>query len=109
VPASYVGVWKRTLLATPTLPDTSTRVFWLQTDRWHADIRIPEDRPAIRGDALDLLDRTALRALSRQQGFAGITEVNGDICRWHRMIDYQPPGRIADVGRMRFETPERLL
>jgi hypothetical protein len=109
VPASYVGVWKRTLLATPTLRDTSTRVFWLQTDLWHADIRIPEDRPATRGDALDLLDRTALCALSRQQGFAGITEVQGDICRWHRLIDYQPPGRFADVGRMRFETPDRLL
>jgi len=109
VPPAYVGVWRRTLLKTPTLRDTTTRVFWLQTDVWHADIRIPANRPELSGDTLACLDRSAMRALAQQQGFAGITEVSGDVCRWHRKIDYQPPGRFNDVGRMRFDTPDRLF
>jgi len=109
VPPAYIGVWRRTLLKTPTLRDTTTRVFWLQTAVWHADIRIPADRPALSADTLACLDRSAMRALSRQQGFAGITEVTGDVCRWHREIDYQPPSRFNDVGRMRFDTADRLF
>jgi hypothetical protein len=109
VPAAYIGVWRRTLLATPALRDTTSRVFWLQTERWHADIRIPMDRPAISATARARVDEPVLRQLARQQGFAGTTEVDGDICRWQREVNYQPPGRFADVGRMRFETPYRLL
>src|SRR5262249_33658156 len=48
-------------------------------------------------------------ALARQQGFAGITEVEGELCRWHRRFDYQPPSGFNDVGRMQFDTADRLL
>ena len=38
-----------------------------------------------------------------------MTEVVGDICRWHRQVDFQPPSGFNDVGRMLFETSERVL
>lgn len=50
VPADLRGVWVRTLLQTETLAehvgappsDTTTWVRWLQTSRWHADLRVPQ-------------------------------------------------------------------
>lgn len=69
VGGAYVGLWKRALLETPALRDTTSRVFLLQTRDWHADIRISPDRPDLSGaGALRELDRTALLALTRQQG-----------------------------------------
>lgn len=110
VPGAYVGLWRRTLLRAPGVEDTSTRVYWLQTSNWHADIRIPANRPMLAGsDGLSSLTLQEMQALARQQGFAGITEVEGELCRWHRRFDYQPPSGFNDVGRMRFETPDRLL
>lgn len=96
IPDSYLGVWQRTLLRTANgFEDRSTRVFWLQTASLHADIRIPEPRP-----------RSA-RERCAQAGFAGITEVTGDRCRWHRMLDFHPDSP-ADIGRMTFVTPDEL-
>jgi hypothetical protein len=110
VPPAYVGLWKRTLLETRSTRDSTARVFWLQTHSWHADIRVPVDRPALPGHtSLDQLSDDQLLALAGQQGFAGITEVDGDLCRWHRKLDYQPPSGFDDIGQMRFETPDRAL
>jgi hypothetical protein len=110
VPPAYIGVWRRTLLRTPDLEDTTSTVYWLQTDCWHADVRIPAERPALAGKtALGQLTHDELLALARQQGFAGITEVNGDVCRWHRRVDFQPPSGFNDVGRMVFQTADRCL
>jgi len=110
VPEAYVGLWRRTLLRAPGVEDTATRVFWLQTPSWHADIRVPVDRPSLSDCAgLGALSLEGMRALARQQGFAGITEVEGELCRWHRRYDYQPPSGFNDVGRMQFEGPDRLL
>ena len=106
VPAPYRGVWRRRQLrvgpmtqAQPVVDDTSW-VHWLQTSVWHADLRVPAG-PVIGRD------RCA------QQGFAGVTQVQalpqGEQCTWHRRIDFQPPGAHADVGWMRFETPDRLI
>lgn len=106
VPPHYRGVWCRRQLrvgpmtrAEP-IVDDSTWVHWLQTSVWHADLRVPA------GSSLSR-DRCA------QQGFAGVTEVEatpqGERCTWHRRIDFQPPGEHADVGWMRFETPDRLI
>jgi hypothetical protein len=110
VPAAYIGAWKRTLLRTLQVEDTTSQVYWLQTQSLHADIRVPAGRPACGGMcSLDQLDRHALLGLARQQGFAGITVVDGDICRWLRQLDFQPPTGANDVGRMCFDTPDRLL
>lgn len=110
VPPEYIGVWKRTLLRTPKLEDTTTQVYWMQTESWHADIRVPAGRPPCKGKlALDQLTRDELFALARQQGFSGTTLVEGDICRWLRKYDFQPPSGANDIGRMVFETPDRVL
>ncbi|MBI1398207.1 MAG: hypothetical protein GC151_19710 [Betaproteobacteria bacterium] len=110
VPEAFLGVWKRTLLRTDTHEDTTSIVYWLQTPTWHADIRIPSDRPAFpHARSFADLTRTDLFALARQQGFAGITTVDGDVCRWHRWVDFQPPSGFEDVGRIVFESPDRML
>ncbi len=110
VSEEYVGLWRRALLRAPGVEDTATRVYWLQTPSWHADIRVPADRPVLSGrTGLAALSAEEMRSLARQQGFAGITEVEGDMCRWHRRFDYQPPNGFNDVGRMQFEGPDRLL
>lgn len=110
VPLVYIGVWKRTLLRAPKIEDTTSQVYWMQTQSWHADIRVPAKRPACKGKlALDQLSRDELFGLARQQGFVGTTVVEADICRWLRRYDFQPPSGANDIGRMVFETPERVL
>jgi hypothetical protein len=110
IPDAYLGVWRRRLLRTSAGDDTTTIVHWLQTPVWHADIRIPATRPTFAGARnLNDLDRPALLALAAQQGFAGVTTVEGDICRWHRRVDIQPPSGFSDVGRIVFENAERML
>jgi hypothetical protein len=110
VPPAYIGVWKRTLLRTPKFEDTTTRVFWMQTKSWHADIRIPHNRPACSGKTtLEDLTRKELLGLTAQQGFSGTTLVEANICRWHRQYDYQPPSGTNDIGRMEFDGPDRVL
>jgi hypothetical protein len=110
VPAAYVGVWRRTLLRAPGIEDSTSQVYWLQTKSWHADLRVPAARPGCTGKkSLRDLDRGELLGLAGQQGFAGITAVDGDICRWLRQHDYQPPSGRNDIGRMVFDTPDRVF
>jgi hypothetical protein len=110
VPTAYIGVWKRTLLRTPKIEDTTTQVYWMQTQSWHADIRVPANRPTFDGKTgLDQLNRAELLELAKQQGFCGTTDVEGDICRWLRRYDFQPPSGANDIGRMEFDGPERVL
>lgn len=104
VPAAYRGVWRRTLLETPEGRDTTTRVHWLQTEGWHADLRVPEG-----------VDPTTAEGRAQLQGFCGLTRItpgaNGqpDVCTWHRRWDVQPPRSTPDAGTMVFETPERVI
>src|SRR5665811_2075142 len=110
VPSNYWGLWQRTLLATSDYHDASSRVYWLQTSSWHADIRIPAHRPDFTGImSLAGCSGEQLSWLAEQQGFAGITVVTGDQCEWKRAIDYQPPSGKRDIGRMLFEHPGKLL
>ena len=41
VPANYIGVWQRHLLETTTIKDDSALVFWMQSQHYHIDVRIP--------------------------------------------------------------------
>ena len=110
VPQEYIGVWKRTLLRTPKMEDTTTQGYWMQTQSWHADIRVPASRPAFAGKTrLGQLSCTELLDLARHQGFCGVTEVEGDICRRLRRYDFQPPSGANDIGRMVFDTPDRVF
>ncbi len=103
VPDHYRGVWARRLLETPQICDESTFVRWLQTSVWHADVRIPSERPGV----------DAQTQLANQQGFCGVTHVEqqtqGDVCTWHRRFDFQPPRADVDAGVMVFEIPERVI
>ena len=109
VPPAYVGLWKRTLLRPPTIVDTASTVYWLQTSRWHSDIRIPANRSAqVSASGLAKADRASLDALAGQQGFAGVTVVEEDLCRWERIVDFQPPSGFNDIGRMQFESPDLM-
>lgn len=110
VPPAYIGVWKRTLLRTPKIEDTTSQVYWMQTHSWHADLRVPMSRQVLAGKTgLDQLNRDELLELAKQQGFCGVTRIDGDICRWLRRYDFQPPSGANDIGRMEFETPDRVL
>ncbi len=98
------GVWTRSLLLADGVRDETTRVVWLQGATWFADLRQPADLPDfahVRGVA----DLTAAdcRALARQQGFAGVLVAAGDTVEWVRKIDFQPPGRLRDIGRLTWD------
>ncbi len=102
VPPRYLGLWRRVLLSAPGVHDQTTLVLWMQTPQWHADLRIPIDRPDCTGcRAVEDCSADQLLGLLRQEGFAGFTTVNGDICEWHRRFDYRPTGR-RDLAAMRF-------
>lgn len=112
VPPHCQGVWARTWLETPAGSDRTTWVRWLQTDHWHADLRVPAG-----------LDRSTPEGLAQQQGFCGLTWVDRvpvpnaaptaaaftERCTWQRLSDYQPPGATPDVGDLVFESPTRLV
>jgi hypothetical protein len=103
VPDRYRGVWARRLLETPQQRDESSFVRWLQTRLWHADLRIPARTPGT----------GAPPQLASQQGFCGVTQVTqqagGEVCTWHRRLDFQPPRAEVDAGLMVFEAPERVI
>lgn len=104
VPPRYRGVWQRTLLQTTEGRDTTTRVHWLQTEGWHADLRVPAG-----------IDPATPAGRAQLQGFCGITRISGghdgqpEVCTWHRRWDIQPPRSTPDAGHMVFETPDRLI
>lgn len=102
VPEIYRGLWRRRLLETSALVDRRTTVYWLQTGSLYADLRIPADRG--RRGRPARMTHAGLRALARQQGFAGALEADGDILTWRRWLDYQPPA-APDVGRVHFDGP----
>jgi Protein HRI1 len=109
VPSSYIGIWQRELLETPTSNDNSSLVLWIQTQQYHIDIRIPANRPQLpKVEKLEDYTNEELLQLATQQGFAGITQVtpstttSSDICQWHREIDFQPQTNARDIGKMVF-------
>src|SRR3569832_503628 len=100
VPNAYLGVWRRSLLESPILRDTHSHVFWLQTPRWHADLRLPAGRPDFSGiDSLAECSAAQLAWLARQQGVCGVAQLDGERCTWHRQMDFQPAYGSRGGGR----------
>ncbi|MCQ0987467.1 hypothetical protein [Jiella marina] len=104
VPPAYRGLWERTALERlgPGLltDDRPARVFWLQTERWHADLRVPEDRPDFGAvDSLEACSDAQLAFIAGQDAFCGLTRVEGAICIWQRLFDLRPL-KAPDIGRM---------
>lgn len=96
VPEAYLGIWQRTLLRTSDgVEDRSTQVYWVQTEQVHADIRVPRPAPLTPSER------------AGQAGFAGITQVQGERCQWHRVIDFHPAGSV-DIGIMHFVAPNEV-
>jgi hypothetical protein len=110
IPDWLTGVWcRRSIETADGVKDTTTQVFWLQTHRCFADLRIPVDRPSLGATASlhDLTPEGAI-ALAQQAGFAGVTTLTGDTCQWHRYIDYQPVSGDRDIGTLHWEG-DRLI
>lgn len=104
VPDWLVGVWRRRSIQEDGLYDSTTQVFWLQTHSCFGDIRIPADRPNLSTKSSSDLTSLEAIALSKQRGFAGITEFNNvSTCQWHRYIDYQPFSGKRDIGSLHWE------
>ncbi len=106
VPGKFRGVWRRSLLRTPRSEDTTTTVYWMQTARWHADIRVPAGRPDFSGvHSLADCSATQLQWLATQEGFAGVTRVDprNDDTAWLRVVDFQPPSALPDEGHAVFK------
>jgi hypothetical protein len=103
-------MWRRTLLEQAGVVDTSTLVLVIQTEQYHADIRIPTDRPGFSGiECLADCSAEQLRWLASQQGFTGITQVNDNISQWLRDYDYQPSNGQRDIGEMTFESADVIV
>lgn len=85
-------------------------VRYVQTPSVFADLRIAADRPALPGAAslADLSDGE-LAALAAQNGFAGVTTIDGASATWHHEIDYQPAGGGVDRGRIEPAGPGKML
>ena len=96
MPPVYHGVWQRTLYAGAGdegrhIEDRTTRVIWLQTAHWHADLRVPADRPDFVGVmSLEECNREQLVWLASQTAFVGLTRIEGHFCTWHRLLDLRP-------------------
>lgn len=113
VPEAYCGLWERTLLerhsAGTLTSDRPARVFWMQSPLWHADLRIPLDRPDFGGvDRLESCSDAVLRFIAGQEAFFGITRVEGVVCTWLRLFDLRP-GVALDIGRMDFQNANLLV
>ena len=110
VPKAYQGMWRRSLLEQAGVKDTTTSVLVIQTEQYHADIRVPAHRPTF--DDIKLLEDCTSHQLSwlaTQQGFSGITQINGNISQWLRDHDFQPFNNQRDIGEMIFESDDVLV
>lgn len=99
VPAPLRGLWRREVITAPGFRDETTKVLWLQTASWYADIRVPADRPGARGAGFGGYSDAELVSLARIQGFAGELSATDDVCFWRRDLDHQPAGPIPDEAR----------
>ena len=116
VPSNYIGVWQRYLLETAAIKDDSSLVFWMQSQHYHIDVRIPAICTGFRAaSALQDYSDAELLLLASQQGFAGLTHVtpttvtSSEVCQWVREMDYQAPTDARDIGKMVFTDTNTVI
>lgn len=103
------GHWHRAWLKSLALNDCDTTVHWMQCGALYADIRIPPNRPDVRGaTALADLPNATLMALLRAEGFAGAVELREDVCTWHREINWHGRPEGEDSGYLEFNRSDQL-
>lgn len=96
VPTAAQGLWQRQVISAPGFRDETTKVVWLQTERWFVDLRIPKDIPLIAAESLAEYSKDQLLKLAEVQAFAGTLKVRDDILNWTRLHDRHPPTGIPD-------------
>ena len=107
---SVQGHWRRDWIRAPDLEDSTTRVHWLQAGALFADIRVPLDRPPPgRARCLAELPAAALADLLSAEGFAGHISLQGDVCTWHRMVNWRGFPCPVDAGRLWFDAAGALI
>jgi hypothetical protein len=99
------GMWRRSLLIQADgVHDSTSQVRWLQAQRLFVDLRQGADLPDfLQLRCLNDLSFAQCTQLARQEGFAGRLGFDGDCFEWLRLIDFQPPSRRADAGRLWWE------
>ena len=98
------GHWQRAWLKAPDAVDHDTCVHWMQCGSVYADVRIPADRPDIRGArALDELSPACLAKLMEAEGFAGEITLRDGICTWAREINWHGVPETVDAGALTFD------
>ena len=104
------GHWERHWIKTPGFEDDTTRVHWMQAGFDFADVRIPLERPELKGaTCLADLSPATLAALARAEGFAGRVTLGGDTCTWHREINWHGVPHDLDIGAISFDDKERMV
>jgi hypothetical protein len=101
LPPELMGVWRREVITTPKgYRDETTKVLWLQTRTWYADLRVKADRPVKAGaTGFADYDDAELIKLAAVQGFCGQLTAHGGVCLWRRDLDYQPPSGDLDEAK----------
>jgi hypothetical protein len=96
------GAWQRDWIRRHGgAPDAAVEVRYVQTASVFGDLRIPAARPAMSAaTSFADLDDAQLAALAHQNGFAGVTTIDGANATWRHDIDFQPAGGGADIGRI---------
>ncbi|WP_300533391.1 hypothetical protein [uncultured Mameliella sp.] len=104
------GHWHRAWLKSQAFCDTETTVHWMQCGPLYVDVRIPPNRPDTRGaTALADLPDAALLSLLRAEGFAGVVELNADVCTWQRLINWHGRPEQEDSGQLEFRGSDQLM
>jgi hypothetical protein len=92
VPERYQGVWRREwIVRSDGRRDDTSAVYWLQSRRFHVDLRVPAFT-----NPLGVFD-----------GFAGVTTVTNNICQWNSELQMSPSA-TPDVGVMSFVSDDEL-
>jgi hypothetical protein len=111
VPHIYHGAWRRDFIRRANGDfDNTTECWWLQSPRYHIDLRVPIDHPsASDAHALDALNDEAKQRYSRQTAWVGVTEVAGERCQWSPFAAIPKLSSEPDIGLMEFQTEDELI
>ena len=103
--SQYIGLWKRESIQwADASPDEDSIVFWLQAERYFADIRIPLNQPCLPPQkSLSDLDLSELPKFAQFSAFAGAIDATESWIRWNRTIDFKPDPSRIDQGSVHFE------
>ncbi|MBW4661998.1 MAG: hypothetical protein KME15_25335 [Drouetiella hepatica Uher 2000/2452] len=100
----YIGLWKRESIQwADASPYEDSIVFWLQAERYFADIRIPLNQPLPPQKPLLDLDSSELLKFAKFNAFAGTIDATDSWIRWNRTIDFKPDPNRIDQGSVHFK------